>query len=109
MCAGLTACGPFGYLKQVSRDASRAVAEAEAAGAEELAPYEYWSARAYLEQAQVLAGYSEYERAFDYGNRATQLADQAKAKSTRVDSERREKKLEEINAQAVGQTDGGDQ
>ncbi len=81
MCAAfLGACGPFGYLGKVSRDASHAVAEAKAVGAQELAPYEYWSAVTYLEQARVMMGYSEYERAFDYGGRAQQLADEAKRK-----------------------------
>jgi hypothetical protein len=81
VCAG---CGPFGYLKKVATDASRAVADAEAAGAEEYAPYEYWGAVAYLEQAKVLMGYSEYERSFDFGQRATQLANEAKVKAQRV-------------------------
>lgn len=80
-CAG---CGPFGYLKKVAADASRAVAEAEAAGAEEYAPYEYWGAVAYLEQAKVLMGYSEYERSFDFGERSKQLANEAKVKAQRV-------------------------
>jgi hypothetical protein len=81
VCAG---CGPFGYLKKVANDANRAVAEAEAAGAEEYAPYEYWGAVAYLEQAKVLMGYSEYERSFDFGERSKQLANEAKIKAQRV-------------------------
>lgn len=80
LCAG---CGPFGYLKKVAKDASSAVADAEAVGAEEYSPYEYWGSVAYLEQAKVLMGYSEYERSFDYGVRATQLANEAKAKAER--------------------------
>ncbi|MFO7562708.1 MAG: DUF4398 domain-containing protein [Enhygromyxa sp.] len=79
-----TGCGPFGYLKKVATDASRAVADAEAAGAEEYAPYEYWGAVAYLEQAKILMGYSEYERSFDFGERAKQLANEAKVKAQRV-------------------------
>jgi hypothetical protein len=79
-------CGPFGYLKRVATDATRAVADAEAAGAEEYAPYEYWGAVAYLEQAKVLMGYSEYERSFDFGDRAKQLANEAKIKAQRVRS-----------------------
>lgn len=75
------ACGPFGYLKKVSVDASRAVAQAEKAGAAQYAPYEYWGAVTYLEQAKVLMAYSEYDRAFDYGDRAKQLADEAKKKA----------------------------
>ncbi|PRQ02230.1 hypothetical protein ENSA5_25650 [Enhygromyxa salina] len=80
-CAG---CGPFGYLKKVATDATRAVADAEAAGAEEYAPYEYWGAVAYLEQSKVLMGYSEYERSFDFGERSKQLANEAKLKAQRV-------------------------
>lgn len=76
-------CGPFGYLTKVAKDATRAVADAEAAGAEEYAPYEYWGAKAYLEQAKVLMAYSEYERSFDYGTRAKQLAEEAKKKAER--------------------------
>lgn len=74
-------CGPFGYLKKVAKEASRAVADAESAGAEENAPYEYWGAVSYLEQAKILMGYSEYERSFDYGERAKQLAEEAKDKA----------------------------
>ncbi len=77
----LGGCGPFGYLGKVSRDASKAVADAKQAGAEQYAPYEYWGAVTYLEQAKVLMAYSEYERSFDYGERAKQLAEEAKRKS----------------------------
>ena len=83
VCSG---CGPFGYIKEVSKDATRFVADAEAVGAEQYSPYEYWGAVAYLEQAKVMMGYSEYERSFDYGERATQLAEEAKIKVKRVES-----------------------
>jgi hypothetical protein len=76
-------CGPFGYLKKVAVDASRAVGQAEKAGAKEFAPYEYWGAVTYLEQSKVLMAYSEYDRAFDYGDRAKQLAEEAKRKASR--------------------------
>lgn len=79
-----TGCGPFGYIGRVATDASRSVADAKAAEAEELAPYEYWGSVAYLEQAKVMMAYSEYERSFDYGDRATQLAEAAKNKSERT-------------------------
>ncbi len=74
-------CGPFGYLKKVARESSRSVAKAEAAGGEENAPYEYWGAVTYLEQSKILMGYSEYERSFDYGERAKQLAEEATKKA----------------------------
>ena len=73
-------CGPFGYLKKVAKDATKAV------DAETYAPYEYWGAVSYLEQAKVLMAYSEYERSFDYGTRAKQLAEEAKAKAERRES-----------------------
>jgi hypothetical protein len=79
-----SACGPFGYIGRVATDASRAVADAEAAGGEEFAPYEYWGSVAYLEQSKVMMAYSEYERSFDYGDRAKQLAEAAKQKSDRT-------------------------
>ncbi|TPV92675.1 MAG: DUF4398 domain-containing protein [Myxococcales bacterium FL481] len=85
---GLAACGPFGYLGKVSKHANFAVASAQAVGAEELAPYEYWGAVAYLEQSKTLMAYSEYERAFDYGSRAIQLAEEAKLKAERVEAGR---------------------
>ena len=77
----LGGCGPFGYLGKVSRDATKAVADAKQAGAEQYAPYEYWGAVTYLEQAKILMAYSEYERSFDYGERAQQLAEEAKRKA----------------------------
>ena len=74
-------CGPFGYIKKVARESSQAVAKAESSGAEENAPYEYWGSVTYLEQSKILMGYSEYERSFDYGERAKQLAIEAKDKA----------------------------
>jgi len=74
-------CGPFGYIKKVARESSRAVAKAESSGAEENAPYEYWGSVTYLEQSKILMGYSEYERSFDYGERAKQLAEEATKKA----------------------------
>ncbi|HWB75773.1 MAG TPA: DUF4398 domain-containing protein [Nannocystaceae bacterium] len=105
-------CGPFGYLKKVAVDASRAVADAEKAGAQQYAPYEYWGAVTYLEQSKVLMAYSEYDRSFDYGDRAKQLAEEAKKKAqlreagkmrTTID----DKKLEEEKKAAGSATSSG--
>ena len=81
MLALAVGCGPFGYLKKVAKEANRAVADAKAVGAEEYAPYEYWGAVTYLEQSKVMMAYSEYERSFDYGERAKDLAGEAKKKT----------------------------
>jgi hypothetical protein len=74
-------CGPFGYLKKVAKEANKSVADAKALGAEQWAPYEYWGAVSYLEQSKVMMAYSEYERSFDYGERAKQLAEEARKKT----------------------------
>ena len=95
-------CGPFGYLTKVAKDATRAVADAEAAGAEEYAPYEYWGAVAYLEQAKTLMAYSEYERSFDYGTRAKQLAEEAKKKADRREAGKDRETLEDAPPAAGG-------
>ncbi len=91
-------CGPFGYLKKVAKDASKAVADAEAVEAEKYAPYEYWGAVSYLEQAKILMAYSEYERSFDYGVRAKQLAEEAKDKAERRESGRMKETMTDDDA-----------
>ncbi len=101
--AFLAGCGPFGYLKKVASAPSKAVASAEAAGAEEDAPYEYWGAVTYLEQAKILMGYSEYERSFDYGERAKQLAEEAKVKA---EKRRTGKMVETAEGGAAADADG---
>jgi hypothetical protein len=93
-------CGPFGYLSKVAKDASRAVADAERAEAPKYAPYEYWGAVTYLEQAKVLMAYSEYERSFDYGGRAKQLAEEAKRKAERREAGKMKETLESKPADA---------
>ncbi len=98
-------CGPFGYLKKVAKEASKAVADAEAAGAEENAPYEYWGAVSYLEQAKILMGYSEYERSFDYGERAKQLAEEAKDKA---EKRRRGGMVETADEEGDGEDEDGE-
>lgn len=81
LTASGSGCGPIGYIGKVAKGATSAVAQAKAAGAEELAPYEYWSAVIYLNQAKTLMAYSEYERSFDYGVRAQQWAAEAARKA----------------------------
>jgi hypothetical protein len=114
----LLACGPFGYLKKVAVDASRAVGQAEKAGAKQYAPYEYWGAVTYLEQSKVLMAYSEYDRAFDYGDRAKQLAEEAKKKAARreagqmreteADKAKKDEKTEAGKASGAGAPKAGD-
>lgn len=76
-------CGPIRYVTVVSQDASRAVQEAEASRAPELAPYEYTAAVEYLQKARLVGGYARYHEAIvfggkarDFGRKAAELARQ---------------------------------
>jgi hypothetical protein len=72
-------CGPIEYTHQVTGNAARAVAEAKAANAEQLAPYEYTSAVAYFDKAREEGGYAAYQIAINYGHRAEDFAVRARA------------------------------
>lgn len=78
VCAALMACGPTRYLREVAAGAQTAVTEARSAGAEELAPYEYWSAVEYLDMAKYTAAYADFEQSLKYGSKATRMARRAK-------------------------------
>lgn len=84
MSSGTLGCGPFGYIGKVSQKTVDAFEKAQESDAETYAPYEYWAAKAYLDRARVMMTYSEYERAFDYGSRAQQLAEAATRKAERI-------------------------
>jgi Domain of unknown function (DUF4398) len=72
-------CGPVEYLSQVSDKATRAVAAAKQAHAEQLAPYEFTAANEYLHKAREEGGTAEYQAAIEYGRRAEDLALRARA------------------------------
>ena len=74
----LAACGPVDYLNTVTLKATRAVADARAANAERLAPYEYWSALTYLQMAREKVGYADFEDAVTYGEKSEKMAIEAK-------------------------------
>ena len=74
-------CGPFSYLDRVGNHASRAVAEARGAGAEQEAPYLYWSAKEYLDMANEKASYGDFELSLKYGERSLRMARKATERS----------------------------
>jgi len=81
--AVLSACvGPIDYLNTTARKARRAVAEADTASAEKLAPYEYWSAVVYLRMAREKAGHAHWEDAWKYGRKAEEMGELAKKMAT---------------------------
>ena len=63
-------CGPIEYITVVTIEASKAVQEAKASRAPELAPYEYTAAVEYLHKARVVGGYARYEEAARFGGKA---------------------------------------
>ena len=83
--AFLASCGPISYITKVTVNATRSVSEAETANAEQLAPYEYWSAKTYLQMAREKAGTADYELATGYGDLASKMAH----KAVKVAAERR--------------------
>jgi Domain of unknown function (DUF4398) len=77
--AGLLGCGPVEYMSQVGSKAASAVAAAKEVHADHYAPYEYTAADAYLHKAREEAGYAAYEDAIEYGHKAEELANRARA------------------------------
>jgi len=63
-------CGPVEYLSGVSSRAASALAQAEQAGAEQRAPYEYAKAVAYYQKAREDAAHSEFQTAVEWGRRS---------------------------------------
>lgn len=77
LCALLSpACGPTLYTVQ-SLPASSAVHQAEQAGAAEHSPYEYWTAREYLEKAAEENNEGNYQDAIRFAERAREMAELA--------------------------------
>jgi hypothetical protein len=74
--AGLAACGPSVYTFNVL-PASSVVEQAAQANASELAPYEYFAARAYLDKASEEAAEANYQDAIRYAERANELGTKA--------------------------------
>jgi len=71
-----TGCGGVLYAINASSANSR-LEEAKEVGADELAPYEYYYAKAHLDQAQVEASEASYSDAIIYAETAEEYADKA--------------------------------
>lgn len=69
-------CGGVYYAVEVT-GASQRVAEARELNAERLAPYEYYYAKAHLEQAQVEASEASYSDAATLADEADEYAQKA--------------------------------
>ena len=77
--ATLSGCGPIEYINQVGNKAASAVSAAKLAQADRYAPYEFTGAEEYLHKAREEAGYAQYQDAIEYGHRAEELANRARA------------------------------
>jgi len=78
LCGGLAlaGCGNMIYAVNVNSAASR-LEEAKEVGAERLAPYDYYSAREHLTEAQVQAAEADYGDAAELASIAEEYADKA--------------------------------
>lgn len=72
-------CGPVEYIAQVGGRASSSLAQARREKADQLAPYEYTAAGAYLMKAKEEAGRSQFQAALEYGKIAEEMADRSRA------------------------------
>jgi hypothetical protein len=72
-------CGPVEYINQVGNKAASAVSAAKLAQSDRYAPYEYTSAEEYLHKAREEAGHAEYGDAIEYGRKAEEWANRARA------------------------------
>lgn len=77
LVASLIACGPIQFVSQVTIRAEKAVADAKVLKADKYAPYEYYGAGAYLEQAMHRAGFGDFQTSYRYGKKAEQMANKA--------------------------------
>lgn len=79
--AGLAwGCGPTQSTALIM-DADVLLQAATTADAEKLAPFEWTGAREYLHKAREEQGYSDYETAIDFADKAKKLAGEAKSKA----------------------------
>jgi Domain of unknown function (DUF4398) len=74
--SGTTACGGVYYAATMGAASSR-LEEAREIGAEQLAPYEYYYAKAHIEQAMVEASEGSYGDAAHYAESADEFAAKA--------------------------------
>lgn len=73
-------CGPVQSTAYLL-DADVQLQAARTAGAEKLSPYEYTSAALYLRKAREEVGYSDFEAAVDYSQKASRYANEARSRA----------------------------
>ncbi len=76
----LTGCGPVTATAGIN-DAEYALERARVADADESAPYEYYTARHFLQKAKEEWGYSDFQAAADYAEASKKSSDAALLKA----------------------------
>ena len=77
LVVSLFSCGPIQFVSQVTIRAEKAVADAKIQKADKYAPYEFFGAEVYLEQAKYRAGFGDFQTSYRYGKQAEQMANKA--------------------------------
>lgn len=75
--AALSGCGPVQSTAYLL-DAEVALESAQTAGADRYAPYEFTSAQLYIHKAREEVGYSDFEVAVDFAQKAAKFAKDAR-------------------------------
>lgn len=73
-------CGPIQSTSYLL-DAEVAIQSAKTAGADKYAPYEYTSATLYIHKAREEVGYSDFEVAVNFAQKASRYANEAREKA----------------------------
>ena len=112
----MVGCGPFGYLKKVAVDASRAVGQAEKAGAKQYAPYEYLGRRSRISSIEGVDGRQRVRPRLrtmaiarssspKRRRRRPRAASPARCARPRADKAKKDEKTEAGKAKAAGSVD----
>jgi len=89
LAIALAGCGPIQFISQVTIRAEKSVADAKLQQADKYAPYEYYGAAAYLEQAKHRAAFGDFQTSYRYGKKSEKMAMEAvKLSKTRREEER---------------------
>lgn len=79
----VSGCGPIQSTSYLL-DADVALQSAKTAGADKYAPYEYTSAALYLHKAREEVGYSDFEVAVAFAQKASKYANEAREKAMSI-------------------------
>ncbi len=94
LAIALAGCGPIQFVSQVTIRAEKSVAEAKLQQADKYAPYEYYGAAAFLEQAKHRAAFGDFQTSYRYGKKSEKMA----KKAVTLTKTRREEERDEDRA-----------